>query len=123
MHNRWMPPTKPWGNGNTDPPVVTWRHKRGSIFPVPQGLLGGINRLCIQHTSVVKKPSKHVGHPILARFNENRLCFPCSRVKREHIWADCCKFSKHKNLLNIAKGGHNLSKNARGHFSKYPEDG
>ena len=55
--------------------------QKGSIFPVPQGLLGGINRLCIQHTSVVKKPSKHVGHPILARFDENRLCFPVVESK------------------------------------------
>ena len=70
-----MPPTKPWGTGNIDP-FCTPGGLIGAQVYVPQGLVGGINQLCIQHTSGVKKPSKHVGHTILARFDENHLCFP-----------------------------------------------
>ena len=50
MHNRWMPPTKPWGNGNTDPlwsprgtkggqyfrfPNVCWVASIGYVFSIP----------------------------------------------------------------------------------------
>ena len=43
-------------------------HKRGPIFRVAQGLAGGINRICVLHTYEDVKPSKHLGHPDLARF-------------------------------------------------------
>ena len=48
--------------------LVVPGHKGGPLFRVAQGLAGGINRICVLHTYEDVKPSKHLGHPDLARF-------------------------------------------------------
>ena len=48
----------------------------GSLFRVAQDLAGGLNRKCVLHIYEAVKPSKHLGHPDLARLGQIFNIFP-----------------------------------------------
>ena len=51
--------------------LVVTGHKGGPLFRVAQGLAGDIKQILILHTHEDVKPSKHLGHPDLARFKSD----------------------------------------------------